>query len=78
MKEISFGNWEGKTFKENKEDSPEEWMAFWETQHFFTNSSVESFDKVQERMEKTFKEIVDQYPFQDNCIVSHSTFNELL
>ncbi|KGX83198.1 MULTISPECIES: histidine phosphatase family protein [Pontibacillus] len=78
LREISFGNWEGKTFEENKEESPEEWRAFWETPHLFTNNSVESFVKVQERMVNIFKEIVEQHPFQDICIVSHSIALNLL
>lgn len=78
LKELSFGSWEGKTFDENEKNSPKEWIAFWETPHLFSNSTVECFVKVQERMVKTITNLVRQHPDETICIVTHSIALKLL
>ncbi|WP_138419669.1 histidine phosphatase family protein [Aquibacillus sediminis] len=78
LKELSFGSWEGKTFEENKRESPEEWLSFWETPHLFSNKSVEPFVNVQERMVKAVKYIVKQHPSESVLIVTHSIALKLL
>lgn len=62
LRELSFGNWEGKTFDENERESPKDWSSFWETPHLFSSNTVECFSKVQERMVKTINYIVKQHP----------------
>lgn len=78
LRELYFGNWEGKTFDENERESPEEWRSFWETPHLFSSNTVERFSKVQERMVKTINYIVKQHPNETVCVVSHSIALELL
>lgn len=78
LRELSFGNWEGKTFDENERESPKEWSAFWETPHIFSSNTVECFSKVQERMVKTINYIVKQHPNETVCVVSHSIALKLL
>lgn len=78
LRELSFGNWEGKTFDENERESPEEWRSFWETPHLFSSNTVEHFSVVQERMVKTINYIVKQHPNETVCVVSHSIALKLL
>ena len=78
LRELSFGNWEGKTFDENEGESPKEWSSFWETPHLFSSNTVECFSKVQERMVKTINYIVKQHPNETVCVVSHSIALKLL
>lgn len=78
LRELSFGNWEGKTFDENERESPKEWSAFRETPHIFSSNTVECFSKVQERMVKTINYIVKQHPNETVCVVSHSIALKLL
>ena len=78
LRELSFGSWEGKTFEVNEKDSPEEWLSFWETPHLFSNDTVESFVKVQERMVKTIESIVNQHSDGNLLIVTHSIALKLL
>lgn len=78
LRELSFGNWEGKTFEENERESPDEWRSFWETPHLFSSNTVERFSKVQERMFKTINYIVKQHPNETVCVVSHSIALKLL
>ncbi|MCM3757378.1 histidine phosphatase family protein [Sporosarcina aquimarina] len=78
LREISFGNWEGKTFEVNERESPEDWQCFWQTPHLFSNNTVEDFRDVQSRMVTTVNRIVTQHPYESVCIVSHSIALKLL
>ena len=78
LREMSFGKWEGKTMEDNEKEHPVEWMSFWETPHLFFNGSVEPFLKVQERMIDTINKIVQQHPFENVLIVTHSIALKLL
>ncbi|OIK13644.1 histidine phosphatase family protein [Bacillus sp. MUM 13] len=78
LRELSFGNWEGKTFEENEKENPEEWLSFWETPHLFSHNTIEPFVHVQERMVKTVQNIINQHPFENVLIVTHSIALKLL
>ncbi|SFC43093.1 phosphoglycerate mutase [Bacillus sp. OV322] len=78
LRELSFGNWEGKTFEENEKKNPEEWLSFWKTPHLFSHNTVEPFVHVQERMVKTVQNIINQHPFENVLIVTHSIALKLL
>ena len=78
LREMSFGVWEGKTLEENKKESPEEWFSFWETPHLFSSDTVESFLRVQDRMVKTIRNIVNQHRNENVLVVTHSIALKLL
>ncbi|WP_347550004.1 histidine phosphatase family protein [Pseudalkalibacillus hwajinpoensis] len=78
LREISFGIWEGKTLEENEKESPEEWLSFWETPHLFSSDNIESFVKVQDRMVKTVRSIVNKNRNENVLVVTHSIALKLL
>jgi phosphoserine phosphatase len=78
LRELSFGDWEGKTFEENEKASPDEWLTFWEKPHLFSSKTVESFNSVQQRMAEAVENIIMKHPSENICIVTHGIALKLL
>ncbi len=78
LRELCFGQWEGKSFAENEKNNPREWATFWEAPHLFSSNTVEPFTKVQERMVAVIHSIAKQHDSENVCIVSHSIALKLL
>lgn len=78
LREMSFGKWEGRTPEMNENEDPVEWMTFWKYPHLFSDESVESFLKVQERMVAAINKIVKQHPYENVFVVTHSIALKLL
>ncbi|MGM0411415.1 MAG: histidine phosphatase family protein [Bacillota bacterium] len=77
LKEMSFGNWEGKTSSEIKSNYLDEYNRFWEEPHLFKGKSGETFKEVKNRVLPLIKEIISNYK-NDILIVTHTVIIKIL
>jgi len=78
LKEMSFGNWEGRRYKEVGKGEPFRLEAFWQSPDTYTASSGENFHEVEARVRQALQEIIENHPSGNVLIVSHSIVVKLL
>jgi broad specificity phosphatase PhoE len=78
LREMHFGDWEGRTRDEIEREYPEAFKAFWETPHLFDRGDGEVFSQVQERAKLAFQKIIEQHKEGTVLVVSHSIFLRVL
>ena len=78
LREMSFGDWEGRLREEIEKEFATEYRAFWETPHLYERNSGELFADVSKRAEEIYKDIIDKHPSGTILIVSHSIFLKIL
>ena len=71
LEEISFGEWEGLTFKEIKERYGDIFSAWWDNPFDTRVPGGENLAEMADRATASIKEIVNTYPEQQVCVVAH-------
>lgn len=71
LKEIHFGEWQGKLHEEVKRIWPEEYKNLWEYPHLYTPSGGESFLELIERVSNEVEKIISKYKEKNILIVAH-------
>lgn len=74
LREMSFGDWEGRHKEEIEAEYPNEYKSFWETPHLYQRNSGESYPQILERAAVSYKKITEAHPTGTVLIVSHSLF----
>ena len=70
LKEISFGEWEGKSVARNQMEVPDEFLKFYDDpEHFAGAPGGESFAEVKERTDNFLKWLVGQEEYEDKNIL---------
>ncbi|RFU70189.1 histidine phosphatase family protein [Bacillus sp. V59.32b] len=72
LREMGFGDWEGRIRTEIEKEYEHEYKAFWETPHLYNRNSGELFSHVIDRVVSAFNEIVEKHPSGTVMVVSHS------
>ena len=74
LKEMNFGDWEGKTTQWIYEHHPEELAKFWETPTYYTPPDAEPITDFHQRIEKSHIEIqqrMQQHQFKKALVITH-------
>lgn len=73
LRELSFGDWEGKTHKEIEEIDEVEYFHFWNSPHLYNHQSHkgEGLADFNKRVQEAFKRIVAEYTSGNLLIVTH-------
>ena len=70
LKEIAFGEWEGKSVARNQMEVPDEFLKFYDDpEHFAGAPGGESFAEVKERTDDFLKWLVGQEEYEDKNIL---------
>lgn len=77
LKEMSFGNWEGKTSSEIKTKNIIEYERFWHKPHLYKRSSGENFIDVRNRVLPFLNHIIKNHK-NDILIVTHTIVIKIL
>lgn len=72
LREISLGDWEGKTREEIEAIDRENYHAFWNTPHLYTTNSGESFAYLQKRILRAINNISEEQQDGNILIVTHT------
>ncbi|WP_035322103.1 histidine phosphatase family protein [Peribacillus kribbensis] len=78
LREMHFGDWEGRTKSEVMEQYGPEVQAFWDTPHLYSRKLGEQFPDVYKRAEEAWNKIVDKHVSGTILLVSHSIFLRVL
>ncbi|MBM7694217.1 putative phosphoglycerate mutase [Peribacillus deserti] len=78
LREMHFGDWEGRTKDEVIAQYASEVKAFWETPHLYTRDQGELFPQVYERAGKVWQQILENHSTGTVLVVSHSIFLRIL
>lgn len=70
LQECDFGNWDGMTFTEAQEDDPEHHSA-WVADGTMCPPGGESYEQVNQRVERVRRRLILDYPGQTVLVVSH-------
>jgi len=71
FREISFGQWEGKNWKDLREAEPRRFGEWEQNPHIFRFPEGETFEEVFVRAKPKLWELCMEYPRDTICIVSH-------
>lgn len=73
LKEISFGDWEGKTQEEIERDFKEEYNNFWNKPHLYNSEghNAETFEIFKQRLSKAMKQIISNHSNGKILVVTH-------
>ena len=69
--ELAFGDWDGLSFEEVKEKSPDEYQA-WLNSSSYAPGGGESYDQAGVRIESALQKIAAEYPGQRVVVVTHN------
>ena len=69
--ELSFGDWDGLSFEEVKENFPDEYQA-WLNSSSYAPGGGESYDQAGFRVEEALEKIAAEYPGQRVVVVTHN------
>jgi len=78
LKEMCFGDWEGRQYEEVGKKEPHRMEAFLQTPDTYRSTTGEDYYEVEKRALCVLKEIVEKYPAGDVLIVSHSIVVKLI
>lgn len=71
LKEMNFGDWEGKTSSEIKSKDFDQYKKFWEKPHLFNGETGEKFDDVRNRVIPVIDKIISNHT-NNILIVTHT------
>ncbi len=71
LREINFGTWELRAFKEIEAEDPELAFAYWDNPGDVRPPKGESWNEVRERVDATVDQLITQYTGCDLVIVAH-------
>jgi probable phosphoglycerate mutase len=69
--ELSFGDWDGKSIEEVKEEDPDAYQA-WLNSTGYAPGGGESYDEASVRIEEALEKLVAQYPGKKVIVVTHN------
>jgi len=69
--ELSFGDWDGKSIEEVKEEDPDAYQA-WLNSTGYAPGGGESYDEASVRIEEALEKLVAQYPGKKIIVVTHN------
>jgi len=69
--ELSFGDWDGKSIEEVKEEDPDSYQA-WLNSTAYAPNGGESYDEASVRIEEALEKLVAQYPGKKILVVTHN------
>jgi len=72
LKEVGFGDWEGKTPQEIQATSPESYRAFYEDPVLYRPAGAEPLDDFFKRVTNAFDSIVEQNENKHTLVVTHA------
>ena len=75
LKEASYGDWAGKTFKEIEAAHPREYLLQWKKRWSYTPPGGESLQSIQKRYRAALDDIVAKYPGKIVLVGAHSAGN---
>ena len=75
LKEASYGDWAGKTFKEIEAAHPKEYLLQWKKRWAYTPPNGESLQSIQKRYRAVLDDVVKKYPGKTILIGAHSAGN---
>ncbi|WP_409296545.1 histidine phosphatase family protein [Peribacillus sp. SCS-26] len=78
LREMHFGDWEGRTKADVISQYANEVKAFWETPHLYIRDQGELFQDVYARAENIWNELLEKHTSGTLLIVSHSIFLRVL
>ena len=78
LREINFGDWDGRIREEIEAEYPDEFKVFWETPHLFNRNSGETFEHVRKRAIRSLQHIIEENKEGTVLIVTHSIFLRVL
>ncbi|MCX6444241.1 MAG: bifunctional RNase H/acid phosphatase [Actinobacteria bacterium] len=69
--ELSFGDWDGKSIEEVKEEDPDAYQA-WLNSTAYAPNGGESYDEASVRIEEALEKLVAEYPGKKVIVVTHN------
>ena len=78
LREINFGDWDGRIREEIEAEYPDEFKVFWETPHLYNRNSGETFEHVRKRAIRALEHIIEENKEGTILIVTHSIFLRVL
>ena len=78
LREMHFGDWDGRIRDEIEAEFPDEFKIFWETPHLFETETGETFHQLKKRAVDVFERIIEENPSGTILIVTHSLFLRVL
>ncbi len=78
LREMNFGDWDGRIREEVEAEYPDDFKVFWETPHLYDRNSGETFEHVRKRAISAFKHIMEENTEGTVLIVTHSIFLRVL
>ena len=78
LREMHFGDWDGRIRDEIEAEYPEEFKIFWETPHLFETETGETFEQLRKRAVDVFERIINENTSGTILIVTHSLFLRVL
>lgn len=78
LREMNFGDWDGRIRDEIEAEFPTEFKTFWETPHLFQTDTGETFEHLKKRAISVFEKIISENESGTILIVTHSIFLRVL
>ena len=78
LREMNFGDWDGRIREEVEAEYPEDFKIFWETPHLYDRNSGETFEHVRKRAIRALEHIIEENKEGTVLIVTHSIFLRVL
>ncbi|KMY46010.1 hypothetical protein AC622_18950 [Bacillus sp. FJAT-27916] len=78
LREMNFGDWDGRIREEVEAEYPEDFKTFWEKPHLYDRNSGETFEHVRKRAVQAFERIIEENKEGTILIVTHSIFLRVL
>ncbi|WP_455661464.1 histidine phosphatase family protein [Pradoshia sp.] len=78
LREMNFGDWDGRIREEVEAEYPDDFKVFWETPHLYDRNSGETFEHVRKRAVSAFNHIIEENTEGTVLIVTHSIFLRVL
>lgn len=78
LREMNFGDWDGRIREEVEAEYPEDFKTFWEEPHLYNRNSGETFEHVRKRAVQAFERIIEENKEGTILIVTHSIFLRVL
>jgi len=78
LKEMCFGDWEGRHHENVAKEEPFQWEAFLQSPDTYVSSTGEDYQAVEARVLRALQEIVEKHPAGNVLIISHGIVVKLL
>lgn len=78
LREMNFGDWDGRVRDEVEAEYPEEFKIFWEKPHLYDRNSGETFEHVRKRAISALEHIIEENKEGTILVVTHSIFLRVL